>query len=515
MSTVRFPATALVVGASLAAAAAFGQAPIPPANLSHEVPAMPKAPTPPKIPPPANAAAEEENLEVTQSALEGGSDVVMPAGISVAAGTDLTPPVTITYSGSSVALTINDSGTNRGLYSLLTNTTNSNSAVYGETQGTAAGVTGINSGVSGVAGSFSITNVANTKPARWATTYGPGSAIYARSTRTTSNQPVIVGSNTASDCCGVGVEGIGNRIGLYGVNNSPGGGYGVYGSASGPNGTGVKGLSTASFSVVTDSLFAIAAVRRHPMAPAVMKGPDRLCRLLRGHGLATSYLTNSDRNAKTGFKPVDGGSVLELVSRLPITSWAFKGDPKQRHIGPMAQDFHAAFGLSGTDDKHINLSDAAGVSLVAIQEINRRLQEKDARIAALEEVNERCLLVEARQAGGASVRQSADRDRLCAQRPIKEADRYTVKSLDLGPMLTAWGHFHLWGNRTTLMRFQRASASGRPIRDGDRRELAACCRMPFPKPASRRFRRERHAGLPDSTAGSTGRRNTSLKSSCQ
>ena len=100
--------------------------------------------------------------------------------------------------------------------------------------------------------------------------------------------------------------------------------------------------------------------------------------------IATSYLTNSDRNAKTGFKPVDGGSVLELVSRLPITSWAFKGDPKQRHIGPMAQDFHAAFGLSGTDDKHINLSDAAGVSLVAIQEINRRLQEKDARIAALE-----------------------------------------------------------------------------------------------------------------------------------
>ena len=63
-------------------------------------------------------------------------------------------------------------------------------------------------------------------------------------------------------------------------------------------------------------------------------------------------------------------------------------------------------------------------------------------------------------------------------------------------MLTAWGHFHLWGNRTTLMRFQRASASGRPIRDGDRLELAACCRMPFPKPASRRFRRERHAGLP-------------------
>ena len=76
--------------------------------------------------------------------------------------------------------------------------------------------------------------------------------------------------------------------------------------------------------------------------------------------------------------------MLELVARLPITSWAFKEEPKQRHIGPMAQDFHAAFGLSGADDKHINLSDAAGVSLAAIQELNKRLQEKDARIAALE-----------------------------------------------------------------------------------------------------------------------------------
>ena len=165
MSTVRFPATALVVGASLAAAAAFGQAPIPPANLSHEVPAIPKALTPPKIPPPASEAAEEEDLEVTQSALEGGSGALRPAAISVAAGTTLTPPVTITYSGSSVALTINDSGTNRGLSSLLTNPGNSNSAVYGETQGTAAGVKGINSGVSGSAALFQSAMSANTKPA--------------------------------------------------------------------------------------------------------------------------------------------------------------------------------------------------------------------------------------------------------------------------------------------------------------------------------------------------------------
>ncbi len=106
---------------------------------------------------------------------------------------------------------------------------------------------------------------------------------------------------------------------------------------------------------------------------------------------ATSFVTLSDRNAKTAFAPVSGSNVLARVSQLPITSWTFKGDPAHRHVGPMAQDFHAAFGLNGDDDTHINLSDSAGLSLVAIQELNKRLKQKDeqitqnnARIAALQ-----------------------------------------------------------------------------------------------------------------------------------
>jgi DNA-binding transcriptional MerR regulator len=40
--------------------------------------------------------------------------------------------------------------------------------------------------------------------------------------------------------------------------------------------------------------------------------------------------------------------------------------------------------LNGEDDTHINLSDAAGVSLAAIKELNKRVHDKDARIVALE-----------------------------------------------------------------------------------------------------------------------------------
>ena len=58
-------------------------------------------------------------------------------------------------------------------------------------------------------------------------------------------------------------------------------------------------------------------------------------------------------------------------------------DPSNKHIGPMAQDFHAAFEL-GTDDKTINTSDAQGVALAAIQGLYQLLQEKDAEIADLE-----------------------------------------------------------------------------------------------------------------------------------
>ena len=32
--------------------------------------------------------------------------------------------------------------------------------------------------------------------------------------------------------------------------------------------------------------------------------------------------------------------------QLPITEWNFKSDAGSRHIGPTAQDFHAAFATS-------------------------------------------------------------------------------------------------------------------------------------------------------------------------
>jgi hypothetical protein len=97
----------------------------------------------------------------------------------------------------------------------------------------------------------------------------------------------------------------------------------------------------------------------------------------------------SDRNAKKDFKALNPRDVLAKVAALPITEWQYKiGDSKDaaapRHIGPMAQDFSAAFELSH-DDRHISVGDEGGVALAAIQGLNEELKETRAENAALKQ----------------------------------------------------------------------------------------------------------------------------------
>jgi len=94
----------------------------------------------------------------------------------------------------------------------------------------------------------------------------------------------------------------------------------------------------------------------------------------------------SDREAKKNFTEIDPREILDGVASLPISRWNYKEDPQTPHLGPVAQDFHAAF-VVGPDDKHISNVDANGVALAAIQGLNLRLKERDARITQLEQQN--------------------------------------------------------------------------------------------------------------------------------
>jgi trimeric autotransporter adhesin len=99
----------------------------------------------------------------------------------------------------------------------------------------------------------------------------------------------------------------------------------------------------------------------------------------------SSWNSLSDRNAKTDFQAVDPEDVLERLLGVPISTWNYKTNNAIRHIGPMAQDFYAAFGL-GTDDKHISAVDADGVALAAIQGLYRKLHGQQQQIDELQAV---------------------------------------------------------------------------------------------------------------------------------
>ncbi len=100
-------------------------------------------------------------------------------------------------------------------------------------------------------------------------------------------------------------------------------------------------------------------------------------------------LCQSDRNIKRDIVPVDEQAVLEGVAQMPIATWSYKtDDPSVRHLGPMAQDFHEAFGLGNTDRAYDPI-DAHGVAFAAIKALNEKLEQQSARIEKLEAENAR------------------------------------------------------------------------------------------------------------------------------
>jgi hypothetical protein len=106
---------------------------------------------------------------------------------------------------------------------------------------------------------------------------------------------------------------------------------------------------------------------------------QRLLATTSGVTVNGTFNNQSDRNAKQDFTSVKPQQILDKVVQLPISQWSYKDDPATRHIGPVAQDFHAAFKI-GTDDRHIAPLDEGGVALAAIQGLNQKVEEREAAL---------------------------------------------------------------------------------------------------------------------------------------
>lgn len=99
------------------------------------------------------------------------------------------------------------------------------------------------------------------------------------------------------------------------------------------------------------------------------------------------WTNTSDVNRKHLFENISGEDILMKIRSLPVTRWSYRVDKDNiRHIGPMAQDFYAAFKL-GDNDKAIGTVDADGVALAGIKALEERTTKLASELQVMKEEN--------------------------------------------------------------------------------------------------------------------------------
>lgn len=210
---------------------------------------------------------------------------------------------------------------------------------------------------------------------------GHGSTACGYSTTASGQYSTALGhlasaTNTSTTALGQGVEANGVASTAIGINTRASSFAEV---AVGRLNTIAAGASATDW-VFTDRLFVVGNGYVAGLQPVYS---DALIVYKNGNATLQGTLTQgSDRNRKTDIVPADTAAVLAGVTALPLATWKYR-DETATHLGPMAQDFRAAFHLGDTDTGIASV-DADGVALAAIQELKKQLDAKDAKIAALE-----------------------------------------------------------------------------------------------------------------------------------
>jgi hypothetical protein len=140
-------------------------------------------------------------------------------------------------------------------------------------------------------------------------------------------------------------------------------------------GYGVVGVSSSNYGIGVFGQNADGGYAGYFNGKVTVAGALEVTSGLTVTGGCTGCTISSDQSLKSNFSAINPRLVLDRLAALPIKAWNYKRDePSVRHIGPMAQDFRAAFNL-GLDDKHIDMVDANGVTMAAIQGLYQQNQE--------------------------------------------------------------------------------------------------------------------------------------------
>lgn len=281
------------------------------------------------------------------------------------------------------------SGTNAVATGNLTQATGNNSTAMGQasiasgTQSTAIGNTntasglfnalamGVNSTASGSNGAVAI--------GYGVTASGTPSTALGNGTLASGANSTAIGVNTTAS--GFASMAMGQSTTASGTNSTA---IGYYASANGKSGVfvfGDRSTSTPLLAAADNQFVARAAGGTTFYSNSALT----LGVTLPANGGA--WASVSDRNRKQDFRFEDGELALSKIAQMSITSWSYKStDGSVRHLGPMAQDFRAAFGL-GADSVTITTTDIDGVNLLAVQALEKRTAEQRSEIAALRAQN--------------------------------------------------------------------------------------------------------------------------------
>ena len=160
-------------------------------------------------------------------------------------------------------------------------------------------------------------------------------------------------------------------------NSSSSGGAAIQGESVHPDGIAITGRNDS-----TDATLVLNNRGTGRLIRAFTGGTQLLSLENNGNlSIAGTLTQGSDRDQKEEFEPVDTDDVLDRLAGLDISSWRYlRSDNGVRHIGPMAQDFHAAFGY-GISETTISTIDAQGIAFAAIQALNQRLMDSNTELA--------------------------------------------------------------------------------------------------------------------------------------
>lgn len=157
-------------------------------------------------------------------------------------------------------------------------------------------------------------------------------------------------------------------------------------TTAGHEGSFVWGGTLSGASATTDSIQAAADGEFAARAPGGFRFRTNQtlttgCNLPAGSGV---FSCSSSRALKNNFGDVDGEDVLGRIRSVPVSTWSYVSEGTQvRHIGPFAEDFHAACDV-GTDDRSIGLLDIDGVNFAGVRALEQRTADQTAQIRALQ-----------------------------------------------------------------------------------------------------------------------------------